>query len=537
MSGRRSERAIILAAGKGERLLPITAHRPKPRPPVNGTPILRNCVQMLGTSGIMRATIVVGHLGNLIREELGSELAGVEIEYVPINDYLQTNNIVSLWAARDRLCNDVIIIEGDVFFDRGIFDRMLESDLINAVAVDRMQEHMTGAAVSVDDQWRIQELVIVSESGEISKQELWKTINIHRFGREFMVRNFLPEIERTIRAGITDEFYECALARVIARGEAVLRGVPCPGVRWMEIDDPSDYAAAQVLFLDNRLEETRGAITHDSITPSRANPVQGSPHGGQDLFVEEPFEYLGVRPFINCAGVRAINGNCRMLPEVEQVMAAAANRFVNLDDLMLAVGERLSMLMGAEWGIVTAGSAAAVALSAAACVAGNDPEKMVRLPILAQNGPIALVPSDQRFAYEQALRVAGLAVRSVTSATDVERALTQHDVALICVNAMRERGSQLPLGSLVPLAQRAKIPDLVDAASVYPESPDPWLGRGADLVVYSGGKFLRGPHSTGLLVGRRELVEAAWLERCAAPVTGPTDEGRKGRNRRSTRCS
>ncbi len=258
--GRRSEHAIILAAGKGERLLPITAHRPKPLLPVNGTPILRNCVQMLGASGITKATIVIGHLRDLVVAELGSTLAGVEIDYVPVENYQHTNNIVSLWAARDHLCNDVVLIEGDVFFDRVILDRLLSPDLVNAVAVDRMEPHMTGAAVSVDEEWCIQALSIVpAQAGESRKKELWKTINIHRFCREFMQRSLLPEIERTIEAGNTYEFYECALARLIARGGSDLRAVPCPNIRWIEIDDPLDYAVAQLLFIDKSSEETRGA--------------------------------------------------------------------------------------------------------------------------------------------------------------------------------------------------------------------------------------------------------------------------------------
>ncbi|SFK16528.1 phosphocholine cytidylyltransferase family protein [Bradyrhizobium sp. Gha] len=263
MTGIRNERAIILAAGKGERLLPITAQRPKPLLPVNGTPILRNCVQMLGACGIAKATIVIGHLGSLVVAELGTELAGVEIEYVSVKDYDHANNIVSLWAARDRLCNDVVIVEGDVFFDRAILDRILAPDIVSAVAVDRMKPHMTGAAVSVDDQLRIQELVIVpAGGGEISQKQLWKTINIHRFSREFMERKFLPEIERTIRAGSTYEFYECALARVIAGGEVVLPAVLCTESRWMEIDDPIDYAAAQVIFLEKRSGEATCEADH-----------------------------------------------------------------------------------------------------------------------------------------------------------------------------------------------------------------------------------------------------------------------------------
>ena len=89
---------------------------------------------------------------------------------------------------------------------------------------------------------------------------------------------------------------------------------------------------------------------------------------------------LGVRPFINCCSVRTMHGGSLMLPQVRDAMAEASRHFVNLDELMEAAGQRLAELTGAEWGIVTCGSAAAVALGTAACVAGNDPVKMLRLP-------------------------------------------------------------------------------------------------------------------------------------------------------------
>ena len=94
----------------------------------------------------------------------------------------------------------------------------------------------------------------------------------------------------------------------------------------------------------------------------------------------DPYRALGVRPFINCCSVRTMHGGSLMLPQVREAIDAASRRFVNLDELMEAAGRRIAELTGAEWGIVTCGSAAAVALGTAACVAGNDPVKMVRLP-------------------------------------------------------------------------------------------------------------------------------------------------------------
>src|SRR3974377_476960 len=120
-----------------------------------------------------------------------------------------------------------------------------------------------------------------------------------------------------------------------------------------------------------------------------------------------PYLFLGVRPFIYFCGVRTMHGGSLMLPQVRDAMAAASRQFVNLDELMEAAGQRLAELTGAEWGIVTCGSAAAVALGTAACVAGNDPVKMLRLPFTEGMVNRVIIPNSQRFPYDQAVRMIG----------------------------------------------------------------------------------------------------------------------------------
>ncbi len=222
-----------------------------------------------------------------------------------------------------------------------------------------------------------------------------------------------------------------------------------------------------------------------------------------------PYLALGVRPFINCCSVRTMHGGSLMLPQVRAAVAEASRWFVNLDELMEAAGKRLAELTGAEWGLVTCGSAAAVALGTAACVAGNDPVKMLRLPFTDGMVNRVIIPKSQRFAYDQAVRMIGCHIVEIDTREDLDRALAE-PVAMVVLLGKQEHLTSVRLEEIAAVVKPRGIPIMVDAASEHLERPSPWLVRGADLVIYSGGKFLRGPQTSGLLLGSKRLVEAAW---------------------------
>src|SRR5215469_233957 len=222
-----------------------------------------------------------------------------------------------------------------------------------------------------------------------------------------------------------------------------------------------------------------------------------------------PYLALGVRPFINCCSVRTMHGGSLMLPQVRDAVAEAARWFVNLDELMEAAGNRIAELTGAEWGLVTCGSAAAVALGTAACVAGNDPVKMLRLPFTDGMINRVIIPKSQRFAYDQAVRMIGCRIVEIDTRQDLDNALAE-PVAMVVLLGKQEHLTSVRLEEIAAVVKPRGIPILVDAASEHLQRPSPWLERGADLVVYSGGKFLRGPQTSGLLLGSKRLCQAAW---------------------------
>ena len=226
------------------------------------------------------------------------------------------------------------------------------------------------------------------------------------------------------------------------------------------------------------------------------------------------YERIGVRPFINCCGTRTVHGGSLMLPPVKDAMEQAAMHFVNMDELMAGVGTRLGELTGAEWGIVTSGAAAALCHATAACVAGGDPEMMLRLPRTDGLKSKVLTLRDWRFTYDHAIRMPGVTIVEVGDLTELARALDD-EVAMIAVLGSSEGDETVRLEDVAAVADAKRIPILVDAASEHLVNPNPYLTRGATMVAYSGGKYLRGPQPTGLLLGEKSWVQAAWLN--AAP--------------------
>ncbi|MDQ6706143.1 MAG: aminotransferase class V-fold PLP-dependent enzyme [Acidobacteriota bacterium] len=218
---------------------------------------------------------------------------------------------------------------------------------------------------------------------------------------------------------------------------------------------------------------------------------------------------IGVRPFINCTATLTINGGSQMLPEVISTIEQASHYHVNLDELMEKVSARLAELLQVEWGIVTGGTAAALTHATAACIVGTDPEKMQRLPSLAGLKDEVIVPRESRNAYDHAIRTLGVKIIEVNSPDEVRAAVGPH-TAMIEILGNHFGGAKLDLKDVAPIARKAGIPVLVDAAADYLIVPNPYLALGADLVAYSGGKIIRGPQSAGLLLGRRDLVRAAW---------------------------
>ena len=226
------------------------------------------------------------------------------------------------------------------------------------------------------------------------------------------------------------------------------------------------------------------------------------------------YTQIGVRPILNARGTFTIISGSRSLPQVKQAMFEASHYFVHLDELMDAVGKELGQLTGAEWGIATTGCEAAIALATVACIAGTDPEKSQALPYIKARDQV-IIPKHSRNPYDFGVRMTGAELVEVNSAEELRSKISNRTAMIYILSSPDAENGPLSIPSICAIAKEKDIPVFVDAAAEEPIVPNIHIQHGATLVGYSGGKCMRGPQSSGMLIGQKDLCRAAYFQ--AAP--------------------
>jgi len=228
------------------------------------------------------------------------------------------------------------------------------------------------------------------------------------------------------------------------------------------------------------------------------------------------YERLGVTPIINARGMNTMASGSLMPKPVLDAMAEAATSFVDMGELNARAGEHIAKLIGVEAAHVTSGSAGSLLLAAAACIAGDDPQAIMQLPDTTGLHDGIVIEQCRRIRYDQALRTAGarlITVGDEASCTpeQLEAAIDNTVAAVMHIVSPYLGGNGVALEDAIEIAHRHGLPIIVDAASTLPPTNHltRWTAMGADLVIYSGGKGIRGPQGSGLLLGRADLIRAA----------------------------
>jgi D-glucosaminate-6-phosphate ammonia-lyase len=236
------------------------------------------------------------------------------------------------------------------------------------------------------------------------------------------------------------------------------------------------------------------------------------------------YDELGVPRVINAAGTKTRIGGSLIRPEAVEAMSRAAESFVRLSDLQVRASKLISEVTGAEAGYVGSGAAACMTLAAAAAIAGDDLGAMSRLPDTDGIPDEIVMPRTHRNGYDHAFRAAGACIIDVgnndnylgtgsnsTEPWEIADAITENTVA---VGYMQKVYSTPLLEEVVEIAHKRDVPVIVDAAAEVPprENLSTFIDVGADMVIFSGGKAIRGPQTTGILAGKREYIRSAALQ-------------------------
>jgi uncharacterized pyridoxal phosphate-dependent enzyme len=224
------------------------------------------------------------------------------------------------------------------------------------------------------------------------------------------------------------------------------------------------------------------------------------------------FEELKLKPVINAAATLTRLGGSRMPPEVVTAMAEASKAFVDLPEMHVAVGNRIAELTKNEAAYVSSGAAAGITLSVAACIAGTDPELIGCFPYLdGITKREVIIHRSQRNGYDYAARMTGARIVEVDgSLVSLNAAMSERTACVLWFAGAHYADRALPIEEVIDAARKAGVPVLVDAAAQVPFIANLWrftVDVGADAAIFSGGKGLRGPQSSGLVLGKQWIID------------------------------
>lgn len=229
------------------------------------------------------------------------------------------------------------------------------------------------------------------------------------------------------------------------------------------------------------------------------------------------YKELGVVPVIHAAGTKTTHGGTQSRPEVFKAMELASQSFVSIQELNRKVGEYIAKITGAEAGMVTSGAASGVVLSMAACMTGIDMCKIRQLPNASGMRNELIIQKIHVGSYSHMYTFTGARLIEVGNINDclpeeLEAAITEKTAAINYLLGPRISRTGLSLKEVADIAHRHNIPVIVDAAAKLPPKSNlrRYIDEGADLVTISGGKMIHGPQGTGLLFGRKDLIDAAF---------------------------
>ncbi|MDR3248814.1 MAG: aminotransferase class I/II-fold pyridoxal phosphate-dependent enzyme [Treponema sp.] len=248
--------AVILAAGMGSRLGKYTANNTKCMLPVNGRTLIERALDALDAAGIRSCVIVVGYQKENLMRFVGPRYKNIEIIYISNDVYNKTNNIYSLYLAKDYLlADDTLLLESDLIFEDRIISELLDHPEPTLAVVAPYESWMDGTVVQITPDQVITGFIPRKFFNYQEKESYYKTVNIYKFSREFLQTSYVPFLEAYSRAMGNNEYYEQVLRVITTLDKNELKALVLSDQKWYEIDDVQDKDIAETIF-SNTPDET-----------------------------------------------------------------------------------------------------------------------------------------------------------------------------------------------------------------------------------------------------------------------------------------
>ncbi|MDE6097910.1 MAG: aminotransferase class I/II-fold pyridoxal phosphate-dependent enzyme [Muribaculaceae bacterium] len=243
--------AIILAAGMGRRLGEFTADNTKCMLEVNGVRLIDRLLTQLQKFGVSRIVVVVGYEGNKLKTYITKNYPSWPIEFVENPIYDKTNNIYSLWLARGYMREeDTILLESDLIFEDAVLEAIFETEISNCALVSKYETWMDGTMVRIDEDNNIVNFIPKKAFKYSDTEFYYKTVNIYKFTREFLVDHYLPFLDAYIKVLGNNEYYEQVLRVITLIDNSEMKALCISGKKWYEIDDVQDLRIAETIFAE-----------------------------------------------------------------------------------------------------------------------------------------------------------------------------------------------------------------------------------------------------------------------------------------------
>lgn len=250
--------AIILAAGMGKRLKDLTNDNTKCMVKVNGVTIIERMLGQLDKLDLSKIVIVTGYKGEKLKEYISTLKVKTEIEYIDNDIYDKTNNIYSLYLARENLLNeDTLLLESDLIFEDGVLEKILGDKNPNLALVAKYKSWMDGTVVTLGEDNSIKNFLNKNQFNYNDTDSYYKTVNIYKFSKEFSSQHYVPFLEAYSKALGNNEYYEQVLRVIAYLDKAEIKAATLDNEIWYEIDDIQDLDIAESLFAPSKEEKLK----------------------------------------------------------------------------------------------------------------------------------------------------------------------------------------------------------------------------------------------------------------------------------------